>query len=43
MNFMKLFKHLYLIFILFPVAIIYGIIIALITLVEHLIDQSKVR
>jgi len=43
MNFMKLFKLLYLIFILFPVAIILGSCIAFITLVEHIIDQCKIN
>jgi len=40
---MKIFKLLYLIFILFPAAIIFGSCIALITLVDHLIDQSKIN
>jgi len=40
---MKIFKLLYLIFILFPVAIIYGSCIAFIALVEHIIQKSKIR
>jgi hypothetical protein len=39
----NIFKHLYLIFILFPVAVIYGIIIAIITLVEHIIEKSIIK
>jgi uncharacterized membrane protein len=40
---MKILKHLYLIFILFPVAVTYALVIAFITLVEHIIDQCKIR
>ena len=43
LTFMKIFKLLYLVFILLPVAIIYGSCIAVLTLVEHLIDQCKIR
>ena len=40
---MKIFKLLYLIFILFLVAIIYGSCIAFITLVEYIIDKAKIK
>ena len=40
---MKYFKQLKLIFIVLPIAIIYGLVIAFIALVEHLIDQCKIK
>jgi hypothetical protein len=40
---MKLFKLLYLMLILFPIAIIYASIIAFITLIEYIIDKSKIK
>jgi len=40
---MKFFKLLYLIFIVFPVAVCYGTAIAIYTLIEHLIDQCKIK
>jgi hypothetical protein len=40
---MKLFKLLYLMLIIFPIAIIYGSIIAFITLIEYIIDKSKMK
>jgi hypothetical protein len=40
---MKLFKLLYLMLILFPIAIIYGSLIAFITFIEYIIDKSKMR
>jgi len=39
----RIFKLLKLIFIVLPIAIVYGICIAFITLVEHIIDQSRIR
>jgi len=39
---MTFLKRLYLIFILFPCAIIYASAVIIITLFEHLIDQSKI-
>jgi len=39
---MTFIKRLYLIFILLPVAIIYAGVIMLITIIQHLISQSKI-
>ena len=40
---MKIFKLLYLVLILFPVAIIYGLVIAIITFIDYVIDKSKMK
>jgi hypothetical protein len=39
---MTFLKRFYLIFILFPVAIIYAGVIMFITIIQHLINQSKI-
>ena len=39
---MTFLKRFYLIFVLFPFAIIYAIGVVIITIVQHLIDQSKI-
>jgi hypothetical protein len=40
---MKILKLLYLIFILVPYAIIFGIIIAITAFIEHIIQQSRIK
>ena len=40
---MKYFKLFKLIFIVLPIVIAYGLVIAFITLIEHLIDQCKIK
>jgi hypothetical protein len=39
---MTFLKRFYLIFVLFPCAIIYAIAVVIITIFQHLIDQSKI-
>jgi hypothetical protein len=36
-------KRLYLIFVLFPLAIIFALYIMLIAFIEHIINQSKIK
>jgi hypothetical protein len=40
---MKVLKFIKLFFIVFPIAIIYGSVIAIITFVEYVIDKCKIR
>jgi hypothetical protein len=40
---MKILKFLYLVFVLFPFAIMYGSFIAFITLIEYIIDKAKMK
>ena len=39
---MTLLKRFYLIFILFPCAILYASAVMIVTIIQHLIDQSKI-
>jgi hypothetical protein len=39
---MTFLKRLYLIFILFPCAILYASAVMIVTIIQHLIDQSKI-
>ena len=40
---MTILKRLYLIFVLFPLAIIFAMYIMLIAIIEHIINQSKIK